>query len=79
LVPPFVGLAQKWKRANGQKVSQIARQRPVEVESAYWTAANGSLILCGMLLQSKTFFVNGVWSEAVLCPACLRGAFDRWP
>ena len=35
--------------------------------------------LCGWLLHSKTFLIRFVHlSEAVMCPACLRG-FDRWP
>ena len=39
-------------------------------------AANG---VCGWLLHSKTFLIRFVHlSEAVMCPACLRG-FDRWP
>jgi len=33
----------------------------------------------GWLLHSKTFLIRFVHlSEAVMCPACLRG-FDRWP
>jgi hypothetical protein len=36
-------------------------------------------VLCGWLLHSKTYLIRFVHlSEAVMCPACLRG-FDRWP
>ncbi|MGA9411119.1 MAG: hypothetical protein WBV78_11835 [Roseobacter sp.] len=36
-------------------------------------------VMCGWLLHSKTFLIRFVHlSEAVMCPACLRG-FDRWP
>jgi hypothetical protein len=35
--------------------------------------------MCGWLLHSKSFLIKFVHlSEAVMCPACLRG-FDRWP
>jgi hypothetical protein len=35
-------------------------------------------IMCGWLLDSKTFLIIFVHrSEAVICPAFLRG-FDRW-
>jgi len=35
--------------------------------------------MCGWLLHSKTFLIRFVHlSEAVMCPACLRG-LDRWP
>jgi len=32
--------------------------------------AKGGIVLWGRVLQSKTLAVIGVWSEAVLCPAC---------
>ena len=36
-------------------------------------------VLCGWLLHSKTYLIRFVHlSEAVMCPAYLRG-FDRWP
>ena len=35
--------------------------------------------MCGWLLHSNTYLIRFVHlSEAVMCPACLRG-FDRWP
>ena len=37
------------------------------------------MALCGWLLHSKAYLIRFVHlSEAVMCPACLRG-FDRWP
>ncbi|WP_162798622.1 hypothetical protein [Sulfitobacter sp. SK012] len=42
-------------------------------------AFGAAKVLCGWLLHSKTFLIRFVHlSEAVMCPACLRG-FDRWP
>jgi len=40
----------------------------------------GSFVLCGWLLRCKTLFdVIGPLSDAVLCPACLRGPGVRRP
>jgi len=42
-------------------------------------SANAAKVLCGWLLHSKTYLIRFVHlSEAVMCPACLRG-LDRWP
>ena len=38
------------------------------------------VVLCGWHLQSKTFFeAIGNLSDTVLCSACSRGAWVRWP
>ena len=51
----------------------------MQIEPGVLGRGKDRYVLCGWLLQSKTFLVRGFWSEAVLCLACLRGASDRWP
>ena len=43
------------------------------------TCGNAANVMCGWLLHSKTYLIRFVHlSEAVMCPAYLRG-LDRWP
>ena len=47
--------------------------------SQFFCCAAAANVLCGWLLHSKIYLIRFVHlSEAVMCPACLRG-FDRWP
>jgi hypothetical protein len=36
-------------------------------------------VMCGRPTACKDFLVTEARSLAVMCPACRRGAHDRWP
>jgi len=69
-------LRRNWKQMLRQQHSHTSMSGKSASYQFVHRAANG---LCGWLLHSKTFLIRFVHlSEAVMCPACLRG-FDRWP
>src|SRR6056297_2539444 len=83
--PPRAGAIATYQAIETAKVFGWHKVRPTEVAAPTRRSGTARLIsltpnvLCGWLLHSKTFLMRFLrLSEAVMCPACLRG-FDRWP